>query len=173
MGTVIRQARIPPHPYQNHVADRSVDPQITASNVRFFSDYSRVFYHPQSSIPLDVHALNPGFPHFAAGEDLFQREDAENDVFDRDFRPFAEDSDHMQGVVMIVDDEDAWGGFAASYLERLRDRLERTTIIVWGVNGLYNPRYQLETMVSIIPDGILSDRNSKYETVGSPIQSSR
>jgi hypothetical protein len=122
-----------------------------------------MFYHPQSSIPLDIHALNPGFPNFAAGEELFEREDAANDVFDRDFRPFAEDSDHMQGVVVIVDDEDAWGGFAASYLERLRDRLGRTTIMVWGVNGLYNPRYQLDTTVRIILSNFLTYRNSIYE----------
>jgi hypothetical protein len=54
---------------------------------------------------------------------------------DRDFRFFAEECDQMQGVVMIADIDDAWGGFAKGYIERLRDELGKGVIWVWGLHS--------------------------------------
>jgi len=70
---------------------------------------------------------------WTSGFDLFDTEDREHDLLDRDFRPFAEECDHMQGVMMMVGTDDAWGGFGARYAERLRDELEKGMIWIWGI----------------------------------------
>jgi len=40
----------------------------------------------------------------------------------------------MQGVTIIAGVDNAWGGFAARYVENLRDELGKGTIWVWGVD---------------------------------------
>jgi hypothetical protein len=69
------------------------------------------------------------------GIELFEKEDNEHDLLDRDFRFFAEECDQMQGVVILAGTDDAWGGFAKRYVERLRDELGKGIIWVWGLNG--------------------------------------
>jgi hypothetical protein len=134
--TVIRQPAIPAHPYQNHVEEPSEPAQISASDVRFWSDYNRVYYHPRSLVQLETTTLASGMAPFQSwefGNDLFLKEDAEHDLLDRDFRVFAEECDQMQGVSVYAGMDDAWASFSQQYLERLRDELGKTTIWVWGV----------------------------------------
>ncbi|SPQ22566.1 a60ae1e7-166f-4579-a23c-5b441c2f00d7 [Thermothielavioides terrestris] len=101
-------------------------PRLTPASIRFFADYSRVFYHPRSLIPLEyavalaLQVLQAEERH-AAGEDLFAALDREHDLLDRDLRPFVEEADCMQAVQVFAGLEDGWGGFAGRYLERLRD----------------------------------------------------
>jgi hypothetical protein len=66
---------------------------------------------------------------------MWNSTDAQYDILDRDFRFFAEECDQMQGVVMYVGIEEAWGPFGALYAERLRDELGTKAIWVWAVNG--------------------------------------
>jgi Tubulin domain len=68
------------------------------------------------------------------GLELFEKEDKEHDLLDRDFRYFAEECDQMQGVVIMAGTEDAWGGYAKGYIERLRDELGKGVLWVWGLN---------------------------------------
>lgn len=110
--------------------------------MRFFSDFSRVFYHPRSVVQLGEHdlgssssSLAPFFERHAAGADLFAALDREHDLLDRDLRPFAEEADHMQGVQVLAGFDDAWGGFAARYVERLRDEYGKVGVWVWGLEG--------------------------------------
>jgi hypothetical protein len=73
------------------------------------------------------------FEKWPAGEDLFDSLDKEHDLLDRDLRPFVEEADHMQGIQLMTSLDDAWGGFAAKYMDRLRDEYGKTTIWVWGL----------------------------------------
>ncbi|KAK4157088.1 hypothetical protein C8A00DRAFT_29944 [Chaetomidium leptoderma] len=96
----------------------------TPASIRFFSDYSRVFYHPRSVVQLSEHELNSAiapFERHATGEGLFADLDREHDLLDRDLRLFVEEADHMQGFQVFAGLDDAWGGFAARYVERMRD----------------------------------------------------
>lgn len=72
------------------------------------------------------------FENWSTGEDLFRDLDKEFDLLDRDVRPFAEECDHMQGLQLLTGTDDAWGGFAARYLDSLRDEYGKTSIWVWG-----------------------------------------
>lgn len=72
------------------------------------------------------------FERYATGEDLFASLDKEFDLLDRDLRPFIEEADQMQGIQVLTGLDDAWGGFAAKYLERVRDEYGKTAVFVWG-----------------------------------------
>ncbi|KAK4044733.1 tubulin domain-containing protein [Parachaetomium inaequale] len=106
------------------------------SQIRFFSDYSSLFYHPRSIVQLHEHEVNSSiapFERHATGEELFADLDREHDLLDRDLRPFVEEADCMQGVQVFAGVDDAWGGFAARYVERVRDEYGKVGVWVWGV----------------------------------------
>lgn len=73
------------------------------------------------------------FDSWETGEELFRVLDREHDLLDRDLRPFVEESDQMQGIQVIAGTDDAWGGFAARYVDRLRDEYGKTAVLFWGL----------------------------------------
>jgi hypothetical protein len=114
---------------------------MSPSSVRFWSDYNRLFYHPRSLVQLHIPTshlqisntqLSP-FDRWDVGEELFQSEDQEHDLLDRDLRPFIEECDQMQGLQVITGADDAWAGFASRYVERIRDEFGRKSVWVWGL----------------------------------------
>ena len=131
-----RDTPIEQHPYQRSL-DQGLKPlELTTETVRYWSDFNRLFYHPRSIIQLNEFELNSTlmpFEKWGTGEELFSSLDKEHDLLDRDLRPFAEESDQLQALQVISGVDDAWGGFAAQYLERLRDEFGKTSIWVWGL----------------------------------------
>ena len=110
--------------------------QLKSNDVRYWSDFNRVFFHPRSIVQLNEFELNSQlmpFESWSAGEDLFRGLDKEFDLLDRDLRPFAEECDQMQGFQIFTGADDAWGGFAGEYLDSLRDEYGKTSIWVWGI----------------------------------------
>ena len=73
------------------------------------------------------------FEKWTTGDELFNSLDKEHDLLDRDLRPFVEEADQMQGIQLMTGVDDAWGGFAARYMDRLRDEYGKTAVWVWGV----------------------------------------
>jgi len=117
---------------------------LTTDVVRYWSDYNRVFYHPRSLVQIGTQtlgsSLNP-FEKYVVGEELFDELDKEHDLLDRDLRLFIEESDQLQALQVITTVSDAWGGFAAKYVERLRDEFEKSSIWVWAIEeGRPQPR---------------------------------
>lgn len=113
------------------------EPQLpTPDAVRYWSDFNRVYFHPRSIVQLNEYQLGSSlmpFERWDVGEDLFGTLDKEVDILDRDLRPFAEEADQLQGIQIFAGTDDAWGGFAASYMDRLRDEYGKTSIWVWGL----------------------------------------
>ncbi|KAL1871709.1 hypothetical protein VTK73DRAFT_1930 [Phialemonium thermophilum] len=132
------QDPIAPSIYQQSLDAGLEPPELTTRSVRYWSDFSRVFFHPRSVVQLNEFELNSSllpFERWSTGEDLFSSLDKEHDLVDRDFRPFVEEADNMQGIQLIATFDDAWGGFASDYLERLNDEYGKTPILVWGLHG--------------------------------------
>ena len=75
------------------------------------------------------------FEKYDSGEDLFESLDKEHDLLDRDLRLWAEECDQMQGVQVFSGVDDAWGGFAARYVERVRDEYGKVGIWAFGLEG--------------------------------------
>ncbi len=134
---VIRpQAPIEPSAYQVALEIGSTLPEIKKEDVRYWSDFNRCYFHPKSVVQLNEYELNSAlmpFENWETGEELFNSLDKEHDLLDRDLRPFAEEADQMQGIQIMASMDDAWGGFAAKYLDRLRDEYGKTTVYVWGL----------------------------------------
>ncbi|KAL7918516.1 tubulin domain-containing protein [Trichoderma austrokoningii] len=112
--------------------------KLAATDVRYWSDFSRVYYHPKSLVQLydyELHSSIMPFERHAMGAELFSSLDKEDEIVDRDWRPFVEECDQMQGVQVYTTLDDAWGGFAGAYLEALRDEHPKTCIWVWGLQS--------------------------------------
>lgn len=157
---VQRETPILPSAYTQSL-DTGVPPSepLTPATVRYWSDYSRVYYHPRSlhevgdepevSAPQTTTNGTDGAPSgtsasstasaqpreytWGDGEALFTELDREHDLLDRDLRPFVEEADQMQGFQVLASVDDSWGGFAARYLERMRDEYGKVDIWLWAL----------------------------------------
>jgi Tubulin domain len=133
---ILQNTPIEQHPYQRSL-DQGLDPpELSTETVRYWSDFNRVFYHPRSIIQLNEFELNSvlmPFEKWNTGEELFISLDKEHDLLDRDLRLFAEESDQLQALQIITGVDNAWGGFATRYLERLKDEFGKTSIWIWGL----------------------------------------
>ncbi|GAW22323.1 hypothetical protein ANO14919_118590 [Xylariales sp. No.14919] len=135
-AVVHRQQPIGASAYQESLDTGQAPPKLTTSTARYWSDFNRVFYHPKSIVQLNEYELNSTimpFEKWHMGEELFANLDKEHDLLDRDLRPFIEEADHMQGIQIISGIDDAWGSFAAQYIERIRDEYGKTAVWVFGV----------------------------------------
>lgn len=135
---VQRQEPIAPSAYQQSLDAGLEPPALTTESVRYWSDFNRVFYHPRSIVQLNEYELNSSlvpFERWDTGEELFAGLDKEQDIVDRDLRPFVEEADQMQGFQVFTTLDDAWGGFASKYAEKLRDEYGKTTVWVWGLQS--------------------------------------
>lgn len=135
-ATVIqRDAPIEPHVYQQHLEEGLHPARLYKDSVRYWSDFNRVYFHPRSIVQLNEYELNSSlmpFEQWDAGDDLFSSLDKDHDLLDRDLRPFVEEADQMQGFQVMTGADDAWGGFASRYVERIRDEYGKTAVWVWA-----------------------------------------
>ncbi|GAQ10457.1 protein dml1 [Aspergillus lentulus] len=133
-----RQTPIIPSEYQKHLEQGLPAPVLSSDTVRYWSDYNRLFYHPRSIVQLNDYELNSKimpFEDWNVGEDLFGELDKEHDLLDRDLRPFAEECDQLRALQLFTSSDDAWGGFAAKYVDRLRDEFGKKAVWVWAIEG--------------------------------------
>lgn len=134
---VQKDAIIPQSEYQRGLDEGlPTPPKLSVESVRYWSDFSRVFFHPRSIVQINDYELGSTlmpFEKWENGEELFTSMDREVDLLDRDVRLWAEECDHMQGIQVFTGGDDAWGGFAAKYTERLRDEFGKLAMWVWGL----------------------------------------
>jgi hypothetical protein len=127
---------IPQSAYQQHLDAGLEAPQLSTASVKYWSDYSRVYYHPKSIVQLsefDVNDKLMPFESWDVGMDLFEKLEREVDLVDRDLRPFVEECDGLQGLQIMTGVDDAWGGWASGWIERLRDEYGKLSIWTWGL----------------------------------------
>ncbi|KAF7513908.1 hypothetical protein GJ744_006522 [Endocarpon pusillum] len=143
-----QQPTIEPTDYQKNLDQGLPTSQLTADDVRYWSDFNHVFYHPRSIVQLNEYDLNSQlmpFESWNAGQDLFNDLDKEFGLLDRDMRPFAEECDQLAGIQIFTGVDDAWGGFASSYVDLLRDEYGKTSIWLWGLEDGSPVNRQAET----------------------------
>lgn len=110
---------------------------IRADSIRYWSDFNRVFYNPRSIVQVYEDALEPqqrAFAQFADGEALYAELARHADFVDDELRPLVEQCDQMQGMQMLTGVDDGWGGFAARYMDAVRDEYDKATVVVCGLN---------------------------------------
>jgi len=162
---------IPQSAYQEHLDAGLEPPQLSPSTVRYWSDYSRVYYHPKSIVQLSEFDVNDHlmpFENWEVGLDLFEKLEREVDLVDRDLRPFVEECDGIQGLQILTGVDDAWGGWASGWLERLRDEYGKLSIWTWGLGDQgANPNTCRERKLQQIANSsrslqILGEQSSVY-----------
>jgi hypothetical protein len=99
------------------------------------------------------------FENWSAGEELFKNLDKEVDLIDRDIRPFVEECDQMQGFQLFTGADDAWGGFAAQYLDNMLDEYGKKSIWIWAVEDTSRT-----TRVINAIDHSAAGRRTNYQT---------
>ena len=138
-------------PYAHSLVNLETPVAPTPETTPFFSDFASTYYHPRSLMGLappqpilETASLSnaasssappsiPQFTSFDNGAALFESRDAAEDLLDSDFRPWLEEADAPQAVQMLAGASDAWSGFAARYLEALRDELPKQSLWMWGI----------------------------------------
>jgi len=117
-------------------------PKLSSSKVRYWSDFSRVFFHPRSLVQLSELQLSPekaSFDDWHQGMELFKAIDGEEDFLDNHVRPFIEECDLMQGFQMFASIDDGWGGFGNSFLERVKDEYAKSCVWSWAPQSTPKP----------------------------------
>lgn len=137
-GNVVVQKQLPveQNEYQKSLEQGLPPPPLTSETVRYWSDFNRVYYSPKSIVQLNDFELNSQlmpFERWDVGEELFSNLDREHDLLDRDLRPFAEECDQLQALQIMTGVDDAWGGFAARYMDKIRDEFGKTSVWVWAL----------------------------------------
>lgn len=155
-GNVVKQKDTPitQSEYQKAL-DEGIEepPKLSTQTVRYWSDFTRAFYHPRSIVQINDYELGSSilpFEQWSSGEDLFSSLDREHDLLDRDVRPWAEECDQMQGIQIFASADDAWGGFASRYIESLRDEFSKTPLWFWGLEEDISHSQRAKQMLRIV-----------------------
>ncbi|KAI0370856.1 tubulin nucleotide-binding domain-like protein [Pilatotrama ljubarskyi] len=121
-----RQDPIPKSEYKRRLDQGESDEQdedatADTSNVRFWSDYSRVYYHPRSAQKLpDLAEWERAEGEWNASREAFEKYQHDHEIMENDVRLFVEECDALQGV-QLLSDCDAFGGFTDAFLTGFRD----------------------------------------------------
>ncbi|KAF8634727.1 hypothetical protein AX15_000741 [Amanita polypyramis BW_CC] len=97
------------------------------SEIRYWSDFSRVFYDPNSLHPVPDAAYGE-LEHgdWKGNSELFSRYNENNSLMEDSVRLFLEECDYFQGL-HVVNDVDTFGGFTNSFLTAFRDDLSKAS----------------------------------------------
>ena len=144
--------------------------QITADQVRYWSDFNRVFYHPRSIVQLNEYELNSQlmpFESYDVGQDLFSSLNKDSDLLDRDVRPFVEECSQLDALQIFTSLDDAWGGFSSLFAESLQDEYGKTAVWLWGQeDGARVSRVSLLWPAIYSCSRLLANRDSTQDKCG-------
>jgi hypothetical protein len=113
--------------------------------VRYWSDFNRVYYHPRSLVPLEgdsdftYGAQLSAWAGHDFGHQTFDSLNGEHDLLDHNLRPFVEEADNLQGFSILADVDNAWGGFASEFVEKVEDEYPRIPRWIWGCHQHVRP----------------------------------
>ncbi|XP_062102108.1 uncharacterized protein LOC133811062 [Humulus lupulus] len=135
------------------------------SDVQFWTDFSKVHYHPQSLYELTGLGMDAQeFDNYGAGRDAFTEGLRGEEIGDR-LRFFVEECDHIQGFQFIVDDSGGFSAVAADFLENIADDYTNTPVLLYAVHGAgshVNPRSRKQTVSRDLHDAVSFSRLSPF-----------
>ncbi|KAK9067102.1 hypothetical protein SSX86_014427 [Deinandra increscens subsp. villosa] len=103
--------------------------------VQFWTDFSKVHYHPQSLFELNGSWMNPQeFNNYGIGRNTLS-EGLQGDEINERLRFFIEECDHVQGIQFMVDDSGGFSGVAASLLENIEDEYTNVPVLLYSVRS--------------------------------------
>ncbi|TKY70544.1 misato-like protein 1 [Spatholobus suberectus] len=135
------------------------------NDVQFWTDYSKVHYHPRSLYELNgVWANVEEFDNCGIGRDSFAWAAQGEEISDR-LRFFVEECDHIQGFQFVVDDSGGFSAVAAEFLENIVDEYTNIPVLLYAVQGSgsrTNLQSGKRTILEDLHDAISFSRLSSY-----------
>ncbi|KAG1885650.1 Misato segment II tubulin-like domain-containing protein, partial [Suillus subluteus] len=131
-GRVVREAQDPIPQSEYHARlegeiEEKGDLERTDPNIRYWSDYSRVFLDPKSIQPIPD-ALESTEAGWSVGQDLFRRYNEDTELMEGAFRLLVENCDNFQGLQMMHDIP-TFGGFSHAFLTSFRDEFLKASTL--------------------------------------------
>ncbi|KAF9351587.1 mtDNA inheritance, partitioning of the mitochondrial organelle [Mortierella sp. NVP85] len=168
--------------YQTHLENEEIgitteaeEDDVEMNGIKTWSDFNRVYFHPKSMLTISGYLMDSDFMPFdvfSYGRTAFLETEKELDSYDDNFRLFAEECDQLQGFQVLADVLNGWGGFASSYLERLREDFPKSTVITYGLGD--NEMGKRETMkdkqVLAVNETLAMTHLSKLSSLYVPVQ---
>lgn len=141
---------------QSEIQDTDVVNSLEES-VEFWTDYSKVHYHPQSLFELNGSWVNPQeFNNYGIGKNTLS-EGLQGDEINERFRFFIEECDHVQGIQFIIDDSGGFSGVGASILENIADDYTNVPVVLYSVrspSSFINPKTRKQNIYSNLHDAV-------------------
>ncbi|KAJ1667393.1 mtDNA inheritance, partitioning of the mitochondrial organelle [Coemansia sp. RSA 1813] len=106
--------------------------------VRFWSDFRQVSFDSRSlGVVSGVEFGNSlgEMTTFDEGSRVVAGTDARGDVLEDGFRAHAEACDHVQGFQALADASGGFAGYAAAFIERVRDEYPKAPVVLYSVDA--------------------------------------
>uniref|UniRef100_M1CAW9 DML1/Misato tubulin domain-containing protein n=1 Tax=Solanum tuberosum TaxID=4113 RepID=M1CAW9_SOLTU len=112
------------------------------SDVQYWTDFSKVHYHPQSLYELSgLWADIQEFDNYGLGKEAFCGHQHGEEIDDR-LRFFVEECDHIQGIQCVVDDAGGFSGVSAMFLESIADEYPNVPVLLYNAR---NPSLHMDS----------------------------
>ncbi|WVZ90724.1 hypothetical protein U9M48_037003 [Paspalum notatum var. saurae] len=142
------------------------------NGVKFWTDYSKVQYHPQSLYELYGSWTDfDRFDHYGTAREVVSEWSQMEEMNER-LRFFVEECDHIQGIQFIVDDSGGFSSVAAQYLESIADDYTNTPVLLYCVRNPLSygsSRNQREAITRSLHDAVSFSKLSYYCNLMVPI----
>ncbi|XP_075476484.1 uncharacterized protein LOC142517877 isoform X1 [Primulina tabacum] len=133
--------------------------------VQYWTDFSKVHYHPQSLYELNGLWMDPeDFNNYGIGRDAFSGCMSGEEINER-LRFFVEECDLIQGFQFIVDDSGGFSGVAGEFLENIADEYTNVPVLLYcarSPNSYLNAKSQKQIISSKIHDAVSLARLSSF-----------
>ncbi|KAJ2549445.1 mtDNA inheritance, partitioning of the mitochondrial organelle [Coemansia sp. RSA 1933] len=106
--------------------------------MRFWSDYRQVAFDSRSLATVSGVEFGNSLGEmttFDEGARVFAGSDARGDVLEDGFRIYAEACDQVQGFQALADASGGFAGYAASFIERVRDEYPKSPVLLYSVDA--------------------------------------
>ncbi|KIM89767.1 hypothetical protein PILCRDRAFT_767219 [Piloderma croceum F 1598] len=130
-GNVIeyKQDPIPESKYHNQIQHDYDHHQDGEPEVRYWSDFNRLYYAPKTVQRLpDIADWENAEGNWQEGRDTFKRFDEETTLMENSLRAFVEECDTLQGI-QLIHDTATFGSFIDSFLTSFRDEFSKLSVL--------------------------------------------
>jgi hypothetical protein len=139
--------------------------QCLEDNVEYWTDYSKVHYHPKSLYEInglwkDVQDFN----NYGIGKEAFYENQRGEEINER-LRFFIEECGHIQGIQFTVDNTGGFSGIAGEFLENIADEYANIPVLLYSVNppvSNLNIQNRKQTLSSNLHDAVSFARFSSF-----------
>lgn len=156
---------------QKNVEDKDLV-ECLENGVNFWTDYSKVQYHPQSLYELHGSWTDfDKFDNYGTAREVVSEWSHIEEMNER-LRFFVEECDHIQGIQFIVDDSGGFSGVAAQYLENIADDYTSTPVLIYCVRDpvtYVSSRNQRESITRSLHDAVSFSKLSSFCNLMVPI----